>query len=124
MPKVKISIELMAHLCKLALERSRKRFYARCFYPRVDAGEDAARVAEECRELSRRVRTFHKSDFEVAARVYIAKTKSYGLRLSTLFRKLRTLANDPEHKWIEFYKGDYGRQRGIYKLKNVEEVGG
>ena len=122
MPKVKISIELMAHLCKLALERSRERFYNKCFYARVRAGEDAARVAEECRELSRRVRTFHKSDFEVVARVYIAKTKSYGLRISSLLRKLRTLANDPEHKWIEFYKGDYGRQRGIYKLNYTKEV--
>jgi len=124
MARVKISIELMVHLCKMALERSRKRFYARCFYPRVDAGEDAARVAKECEELSRRVRTFHKSDFEVAARVYIAQTKQYHLRISSLLRKLRELANDPEHPWIEFYKGDYGRQRGIYKLKNVEEVGG
>ena len=124
MPRQKISIELMAHLCKLALERSRERFYNRCFYAKVEANEDPKESARVCRELSRKARTFHKADFEIAVRIHIAKTKQYYLRISSLLRKLRELANNPEHPWIEFYKGDYGRQRGIYKLKNVEEVGG
>jgi len=121
MPREKISVELMVHLCKLALQRARMRYYSKCFYAMVEMGKDPQMAREECERLASRKTTFHKTDFEVEARIYIAKTKQYYLRISSLLRKLRMLANDPNHPWIRFYKGDYGRQRGIYELKNVED---
>ena len=120
MGRKKVDIELITHLCSRALRRSRARYYYRCWKAMVDGGASAYSAKEKCSELAGKVMTFTKEDFEIEARKYIAEKKAWRLRLSTLLRTLRRLASDKDEAWIEWYKGDYGRRRGIYRLKYVE----
>ena len=117
MGRVKVPIELMVELCRRALDRARRRTYMQCWYRVVKSSPSQAK--EICAEVARKVTHFHKEDFEVEARKYIQEKKAWSLRLTTLVRKLRALASDEDEEWITWYKGDYGRQRGIYKLKYV-----
>jgi len=116
MPREKIPIELMSELIIQALLRARRRVYLKCFNERAQHVSDPQVVVEECNKVASKVRTFHKSDFEVVARRYIVFKRRYDLKLSSLLRKLRMLASNPEVTWIRYYQGDYGRQRGIYEI--------
>lgn len=116
MVKEKYSLELILELCKNALMRSRKRTYTKCFYSLVKDFRDPQMAVEYCRRQASRVRFFHKHDFEVEARIYIAKYQRYDMKLSSLLRKLRSLANDPDVKWIRWYRGEWGRRVGMYEL--------
>ena len=116
MPREKIPIELMSELCLRALLRARRRVYMKCFEGRASKVPDPQVAVEECNKVASKVRTFHKSDFEVEARRYIVFKRRYDLKLSSLLRKLRMLASNPEVTWIRYYMGDFGRQRGIYEI--------
>jgi len=115
MGRTKVPIELMAELCRRALDRSRRRHYMMCWEKVVKLSPDQAK--EVCSEYARKIPFFHKEDFEVEARKYIQEKRAWRLRLPTLLRKLRALASDEDEDWITWYKGDYGRQRGLYQLK-------
>ena len=119
MPREKYPTQLMIELCKYALLRARRRTYIKCFYSRVNNSSDPQAVVEYCRDLASKVKVFHKHDFEVVARTFIARYRRYDIKLSSLLRKLRALASNPEVTWIKWYRGDYGRWRGLYEL-NIE----
>jgi len=122
MVKEKYPIQLMVELCKEALLRSRRRVYYRCFKDRAEKVDDSQVVVEHCRKLASKVKVFHKHDFEVVARAFITKYRRYDIKLSSLLRKLRALANDPDHTWIKWYRGDWGRRNGLYELNlNIED---
>lgn len=120
MKQEKYPLELMLELCKGALLRSRKRIYTKCFYSMVKEFKNPKKAIEYCRQQASRVKFFHKHDFEVEARIYIAEHKRYDMKLSSLLRKLRALAGDPDVKWIRWYKGEWGRRVGMYELTSTE----